>query len=293
MRSFIRHYLLALQFFSRVPVTGRLADWVGFSPAMLRASAAHFPGVGWLVGGAVALLTWGLLVLLPAGPFAPLVAATLGTALSVVMTGAFHEDGLADVADGLGGSLNRERALEIMKDSRVGAFGAIAVMLAVLCKVALLALLGSLNTGLMVAGVFAAHVVSRTWPLLTIRLLPHVGDAAQSKSKPLAGQISGLALAVALLWCLGALAVVMSAQAAMLLIANSTSGLMAWAALWLVAVVCSLIAWGWMHHWFARRLQGFTGDCLGAEQQVCEIAFYLGLALASSPMLSVLAGAAT
>ena len=104
---------------------------------MLRASAAHFPGVGWLVGGVVALLTWGLQALLPAGSFAPLVAATLGTALSVVMTGAFHEDGLADVADGLGGSYNRERALEIMKDSRVGAFGAIAVMLALLCKVAL------------------------------------------------------------------------------------------------------------------------------------------------------------
>lgn len=292
MRSFIRHYLLALQFFSRVPVTGRLADWVGFSPAMLRASAAHFPGVGWLVGGAVALLTCGLLALLPAGPFAPLVAAALGTALSVVMTGALHEDGLADVADGLGGSLNRERTLEIMKDSRVGAFGAIAVMLALLCKVALLALLGSLSTGLMVAGVFAAHVVSRTWPLLTIRLLPHVGDAAQSKSKPLAGQISGAALAVAFLWCLGALALVLSAQAATLLIACSSSGGMACAALWLVAVVCSLLAWGWMHRWFARRLQGFTGDCLGAAQQVCEIAFYLGLALASGPMLSALAGAA-
>ena len=85
-------------------------------------------------------------------------------------------------------AMNRERALDIMKDSRVGAFGAIAVMLALLCKVALLALLGSLNIGLMVAAVFAGHVVSRTWPLLTIRLLPHVGDSVQSKSKPLAGR---------------------------------------------------------------------------------------------------------
>jgi hypothetical protein len=53
--QFMRHYLLALQFFTRIPVTGRLADWVGYSPAMLRASAGHFPGVGWLVGGLVAL----------------------------------------------------------------------------------------------------------------------------------------------------------------------------------------------------------------------------------------------
>ncbi len=280
MRSFIRHYLLALQFFSRVPVTGRLADWVGFSPAMLRASAAHFPGVGWLVGGVVALLTWGLLVLLPAGPFAPLVAATLGTALSVVMTGAFHEDGLADVADGLGGSYNRERALEIMKDSRVGAFGAIAVMLALLCKVALLALLGSLNIGLMVAAVFAGHVVSRTWPLLTIRLLPHVGDSVQSKSKPLAGQISTGALQVAAFWCFSALALVITAQAATTFIATSGRGIADVSLFWGLAVGCSLLAWAWMHRWFARRLQGFTGDCLGAAQQVCEIAFYLGLALA-------------
>ena len=65
MARFLRHYLLSLQFFTRVPVTGRLADWVGFSPAMLRASAAHLPGVGVLVGGVVALCTWLLLALLP------------------------------------------------------------------------------------------------------------------------------------------------------------------------------------------------------------------------------------
>ena len=55
--DFLKHFLLALQFFTRIPVTGRLADWVGFSPAMLRASAAHFPGVGWVVGTG-----WGLYV---------------------------------------------------------------------------------------------------------------------------------------------------------------------------------------------------------------------------------------
>eukprot|EP01041_Mallomonas_annulata_P021844 gene21844-42001_t len=68
MRQFIRHYLLAVQFFTRIPVTGQLADWVGFSPAMLRASAAHFPGVGWIVGGLTAAVLWGLLLVLPAVP---------------------------------------------------------------------------------------------------------------------------------------------------------------------------------------------------------------------------------
>jgi len=279
MRSFIRHYLLALQFFSRVPVTGRLADWVGFSPAMLRASAAHFPGVGWLVGGAVALLTWGLWALLPPSPYSPLVAAALGTVLSVVMTGAFHEDGLADVADGLGGSLNRERALDIMKDSRVGAFGAIAVMLALLCKVALLALLGSVGLSVMVGAVFAGHVVSRTWPLLTIRLLPHVGDTAQSKSKPLADQISLPALLVAAMWCFGALALTAAAPAAIEMVAMPFSP-SDWCRAVLGGVLAAAVAWLWMYRWFSRRLQGFTGDCLGATQQVCEIAFYLGMVCA-------------
>ena len=127
LTRFVRHYLLSLQFFTRIPVTGRLADWVGFSPAMLRDSAGHFPGVGWLVGGLLAGLSWLLLAFLPDSMMTPLVVAALGTAAGVLLTGAFHEDGLADVADGLGGSLDRERALIIMKDSRVGAFGAIAV----------------------------------------------------------------------------------------------------------------------------------------------------------------------
>lgn len=279
MRGFIRNYLLALQFFSRVPVTGRLAEWVGFSPAMLRASAAHFPGVGWLVGAAVALLTSGLLALLPSNPFAPLVAAAMGTALSVVMTGAFHEDGLADVADGLGGSLNRDRALEIMKDSRVGAFGAIAVMLALLCKVALLALLGSMGAAVMVGAVFAGHVVSRTWPLLTIRLLPHVGDAAQSKSKPLANQIAYSALLAAALWCFGALALMGCAPIAIKTVALPVAASAWWSAL-AGGMAAAALAWLWMLRWFAQRLQGFTGDCLGATQQVGEIAFYLGMACA-------------
>ena len=121
MLNFIREFLLAVQFFTRIPITGALAEWVGFSPAMLRASAAHFPAVGMLVGAVAAAVYAVLLALLPDTGFAPLVAAVLSTVATVLMTGGFHEDGLADVADGLGGSYDRHRALEIMKDSRVGA----------------------------------------------------------------------------------------------------------------------------------------------------------------------------
>lgn len=262
--QFLRHYLLAVQFFTRIPVTGRLAAWVGFSPAMLRASSAHFPGVGWLA----ALLATGvyaaLYLALAPNPFAPAVAAVFSTIATVLMTGGFHEDGLADVADGLGGSADRERALDIMKDSRIGAFGAMALVLALLGKVALLSALGAHGLAAALAAIAGAHVLSRLWPLCVVRTLPHVGDTARSKSKPLADQITGRSLAVAVLWCFWPLALVWHAQSAIFLAAT---------------VAVSALAAAWMARWFARRLQGFTGDCLGAAQQVGEIGFYLGAAL--------------
>jgi adenosylcobinamide-GDP ribazoletransferase len=278
----LRHFLLALQFFTRIPVKGRLADWVGFSPAMLRASAAYFPAVGVVIGGLVVVLTAALMHFLPTA-YAPLVAASFGTAWSVWLTGAFHEDGLADVADGLGGSYERERALIIMKDSRVGAFGAIAVVLAILSKVALLALLGAVGALWMCLALMAAHVVSRTWPLLVIRWLPHVGDDAGSKSKPLADQISLGSLLLAVAWCVGALA--LSSWVAASVLSGTDMQTLAMAQLLPVLKVlacgglASALAFVYLLRMFARRLQGFTGDCLGTTQQVCEIAFYFGCAL--------------
>ncbi len=276
IRDFVRHYLLAVQFFTRIPITGALAEWVGFSSTMLRASAAHFPGVGVLVGAFAAAVYALLAALLPDTAYSPLVAAVLSTVATALLTGGFHEDGLADVADGLGGSYNKARALEIMKDSRVGAFGAMALSLALLAKVALLALLGSVDgppdgwdaapfkCWYVCTALFAGHVVSRTLPLLLVYWLPHVGDTAASKSKPLADQISFNSLLIAFLWCFVALALVLWAQAATDLI---------------VACGFSVLAVLYMHRLFKRRLQGFTGDCLGAAQQVCEIAFYLGVAI--------------
>lgn len=275
--QFVREYLLAVQFFTRIPVVGRLADWVGYSPELLRASAGHFPGIGILVGTLAALVYWLLQALLPDTPFTPLVATVLSTAATVLLTGGFHEDGLADVADGLGGSQDRDRALEIMKDSRVGAFGAMALMLALLGKVALLAMLGSVEGSLpeggddapfsnwyICAALLTGHVVSRGLPLLLIWLLPHVGNTASSKSKPLADQISQGSLLVAFIWSFVVLALAGLALDAISLI---------------TACSFAMLALLWMGALFKRRLQGFTGDCLGATQQVCEIAFYLGLAV--------------
>jgi len=276
MIQFIREYLLAVQFFTRIPITGRLAGWVGYSPELLRASAAHFPGIGVVVGFVAAAVFALLQTLLPDTTYAPLVAAVFSTIASVLLTGGFHEDGLADVADGLGGSHDRERALEIMKDSRVGAFGALALVLALLCKVALLAVLGSVegipaaweaspfNGWYVCVGLWTGHIVSRSLPLVVIRQLAHVGDTATSKSKPLADQISSAGLLIAFTWCFGALALASLALDAINLI---------------VACSFSVLALLGLLRLFKRRLQGFTGDCLGTTQQVCEIAFYLGLAV--------------
>ncbi len=271
--SAIRHFLLALQFFTRVPVTGRLASWVGYSPQMLRASAGHFPGIGWLVGcaaaGVFALTWWALTLAGHSSQASAWVAAVLSTLATVLVTGGFHEDGLADVADGLGGSLQRERSLVIMKDSRVGAFGVLALVLVLVLKFALLALLaGQGGKGAwmgVVTAIVTAHVLSRFTPLWLIRWLPHVGDDATSKSKPLADQISAGALGVAFLWSMPAILLVWFAMGAIKTVVS------------LVFLILTLL---WMYRWFQRRLQGFTGDCLGATQQVGELAFYLGLALA-------------
>ncbi len=282
--QFAREYLLAVQFFTRIPITGRLADWVGYSPELLRASAAHFPGVGMLVGAAAAAVYALGQAVLPDSSFSPLVAAALSTVATVLLTGGFHEDGLADVADGLGGSYSRERALAIMKDSRVGAFGALALVLALLCKVALLAIFGSVESlegvspdadealpvewlfsgWVACAALVTGHVVSRGLPLVLVYLLPHAADSAASKSKPLADQISPNRLMVAFIWCLCAVALAVWALPAINVIA---------------ACSFSVIALLWLARLFKRRLQGFTGDCLGATQQLCEIAFYLGLAV--------------
>ena len=262
----LRHFLLALQFFTRIPVTGRLADWVGFSPAMLRASAVHFPGVGWVVGAVAAAVLVAGLRLLPDGPLGALVAALLATGATVWLTGGFHEDGLADTADGLGGGLTRERALAIMKDSRIGSYGTLAVVLALGLKVALTALIAAEASATTVAAaVLAVHVLSRAAPLAVMRSLPYVGEADGSKAKPLADAIPLGGVLIGMLWSLPAVVLLWACV--------GPRAVAAAALLWLLAL-------GAVYRLLKRRLQGFTGDTLGATQQLCELALLLGVALA-------------
>lgn len=253
LRQQLRLFFIALQFFTRVPIPA----WVGYEPRWLQDCARHFPLVGALVGGfsaavlALALQLWD----------AP-VAVGLAMAASIWLTGGFHEDGWADSCDGLGGAVSRARALEIMKDSRIGAFGAIAVVLALGLKFALLAALAGHGAFVACAALLAAHVLSRLAPLAVMRASPYVGGEG-GKAKPMADAVSGTAVFVAVLWSLPA--------AALLVISGGVlNGVAALAAAALVAL--------FMVRLLRRRLGGFTGDGLGATQQLSELAIYLALA---------------
>ncbi len=239
--------LVAVQFLTRLP-TPRLA---GFETAWISRSARYFPVVGELVGAACAGVFLAAYLVWP-----PWVAALLAVAAGVLVTGGFHEDGLADTADGLGGGQDPARRLEIMKDSRVGTYGVLALVLTLGLKVSALA---GLAPALGAVTLLAAHGAARGASVLAMRLLPYVGDMASAKWKPaptgLAWSEVGLALALAA-WPL-----------AFLSPGHAVLGL----ALGGVLALGPALA--------ARRLVGGqTGDVLGAIEQAFELGFVLGVA---------------
>lgn len=274
----MRHFLLALQYFTRIPLPARLAAWVGFSPAMLRAALAHLPGVGWIVGAFSALVLllahW---LLSGADTAAAISVAVLAVAASIMLTGAFHEDGLADVGDALGGFVPRDRALQIMKDSRLGSYGVITIVLALLLRISLLASLLRVDVALAACALLSAQVLSRWAPLFLGQWLPYVGgkaasgnDAAHddaagreeltSKARPMmVGEGESRSLLVGSLWALPALLLAGACLGSGTLVALLVGG--------------GLVTWQ-LGLFFRRRLGGITGDCLGSTQQVVELGCY-------------------
>jgi adenosylcobinamide-GDP ribazoletransferase len=266
MKHELRLFFVALQFLTRVPVPA----WVGFQPAWLQACLRHFPLIGALVGAWAAAVLW---VAAPWWP--PAVAAVLSVIATLWLTGAFHEDGLADTCDALGGQVGRERALQIMKDSRIGTYGAAALVLALALKVALLSALLSSHADPGVALAWAAsalvwsHAASRAAPVWLVWTLPYAGDAEHAKAKPLAMQVAGSGLGVALAWVVGLSLTALAFQPRL--------GPDVRLALPLAAAAC-VLATGLCTRWLRRRLGGFTGDTLGATQQIAELAALLAWA---------------
>jgi adenosylcobinamide-GDP ribazoletransferase len=254
-------FVVATQFLTRLP-TPRLAN---FDARWLSQSVRYFPLVGVLVGAINVGVWWLARQVLPAG-----VAVGLMLAVSMLVTGAFHEDGLADACDGLGAGGSRERILAVMKDSRIGAFGAIALFLSLGLKwTVLVALPGALFPLL----VMTAHMLSRWCAMALIWRLPYLRDE-QGKSKPFADRLGGAEWALS--GAIGALALLPAAWLSLERASVEPRIL-------LVAAGCALLAAGLAAGYFRRRIGGYTGDCLGAVQQIAELAFLIGaLAAAGS-----------
>jgi adenosylcobinamide-GDP ribazoletransferase len=255
--------LVALQFLTRLPLPAPLAHRLGWDPEWLNESARHFP----LVGLGVGLL--GAAVLVFAAALFPMpVAVGLSMAATLWATGAFHEDGLADCVDGMGGSSDRERALAIMKDSRIGSYGALALLMVLGLKAAALA---ALPLGWAAAALCAGHTLSRAVAVGLIRALPYAGDPAQAKAKPLARRVSTAGCAIAFAWAAAVLAGLAVLQARFA--PYALPGPRAWG----VAALAALgVGWA-CGRWFRRRLGGVTGDTLGAAQQFSELAVILAV----------------
>ena len=246
IRRELATFFAALGYFTRFPVPA----WVGYSADGLARAARYLPAIGLLVGGFGALVFW-----LAMHVWAQPVAVVLSMVAAIALTGAFHEDGLSDTADGLGGGWDKAKILAIMKDSRVGSYGVIAIVLALLGKFALLA---SLPAGEVAVALIAGHAVSRFFAVSLMATMDYARDDESSKARPVAARLGNGPLLVALFF----------AGLPLLLLAPQQIG---------PAIALAAMATFWLAAKCRRWLGGYTGDCLGAVQQVAEIAFYLGL----------------
>jgi adenosylcobinamide-GDP ribazoletransferase len=238
----IRLMLTALAFLTRIPIPA----WVGYSNAQLNQSVRYFPLIGVGVGAFCAGIYLAAALVWP-----PVVALLVALVAGVLLTGAFHEDGLADFYDGVYGGLTVARRLEIMKDSRVGTYGVLALLAVLGLKFAALASLPSAQLPLIL---IAGHGLSRAFAVSFIYSHAYarsdggkVQVVAESLSLPallfasVIGLLPLLWLPAELLWALLALAVLRI----------------------------------WLARTLTRQLGGYTGDALGAAQQLSETVFYL------------------
>lgn len=243
------YFFAALYFFTRLPAPA----WVGHSAPALARSARYFSAIGLLVGGigaavfALAHLVW------------PLTLSVLASmAATIYLTGAIHEDGWSDTVDGFGGGWDKEKILAIMRDSRIGSFGATALCLILVFKFCALLELGA---GLLPAALIAGHAISRFCATTLMATLDYARE--EGKAKAVASKLSPGEMAVGALFVVPALYFLPPLQVA-------------------AGIVLALLATWWLARMYRRQLGGYTGDCLGAVQQLSEVAFYGGLLCAYS-----------
>lgn len=245
-----RYFLTAVMFFTRIPVKLN-----GFQETHLNPSTRFFPLVGILVGLVGALVFWVCDSVLPIE-----IAVLISMVATILLTGAFHEDGLADAIDGLGGGWTREQVLTIMVDSRIGSYGAIGLVMALLIKYQTLSYQ---SAALIPFTLIAGHALSRACAVLVMCTQSYV--KTDGKAKPLATKMRNGELVTALIF--GTLPLCL---------------LPAYALLTLLPVAA---VWWWFSAKIKTRIGGYTGDCLGAMQQLTEVTFYVAL-LAVATLMS-------
>ena len=241
MKQQLNLFFLALGFFSRIPMPA----WIDYSPENLNRASRYFTLVGWLLGGLVALVFLAADYL-----FSNSISLWLAMAFSLSLTGAFHEDGLADTADGFGGAFVREKKISIMKDSRIGTYGATALMMALLGKYLLL--IENIQIAL---SIFVAYALSRAVAASLVFDMRYVAEDDGSKSKPLANNQSKMDLVILLATCLPVFC------------------LLHWQKTALIIATLIIVRYA-AKFYFQKQIGGYTGDCLGAAQQISELVIY-------------------
>lgn len=243
-----RLFFCALQFMTRLPAP----RFAGFEPDWIARSSPYYPVVGWIVGAISAA------ALLLASRFWPgLPAAVIAIAVGFLVTGGFHEDGLADTADGLGGGQTPARRLEIMKDSRTGTYGALALWGSLTLKVAALAALGPLQAAL---ALLLTHGAARAFATVVMASQPYAGDLEAAKLKPALMGVRPYEAAIAMLLGLGPLLFWRSPLQAVAGVTLAAGGA------------------GFLALTGRRLIGGYTGDVLGGVEQLAELGLMLGLA---------------
>lgn len=254
MKREISIFFTALMYYTRIPCPG----WVGHQESYLHQAIRYLPIVGWIVG-----LVAGLLYLAGTYLFGAALGILLSMAGSILLTGAFHEDGFADSCDGFGGGWTKERILEIMKDSRVGTYGVVGLILILGVKFFSLQQLVSNNsvqpTTLLLLFI-TAHALSRFVASTFIFTHTYVRLSEDSKAKPVALGVEkynlGIGAALAFIPLL-----------ALTYFAGKPSLAIVLVPLYLIKL--------YLGRYFTKWIGGYTGDSLGATQQVCEVIIYL------------------
>lgn len=241
-------FLLALSFFSRLP----MAKNIQYSPNKMRRAVRYFPLVGW---GLAAILALVYAIAVPLIGIPPSLCLLL--ILSILMTGALHEDGLADTFDGFFGGYTKERKLTIMKDSRIGTYGTCALVMVLLSKFVLLSALAEKKV--LLVGLFIAYPLSRAMAISLVQDMHYLSNQvsnSNSKSETLAKPFSPKALIFVLL----------TGAAACVYLPLLTA--------FYVLVGCLILRY-WLRFWITKHISGYTGDCLGTAQQLQELLIYV------------------